>query len=198
MKFHRFNPTAVAACAATALLAACGGSGSDTSNGNGNGSINTAVVAKLTGTAATGAALAGASVEVTNSSKVSPCTEPPKKTETDGTYACTLKPGETAPFFIVVTDPLGNTPPLVSIGTQTPAVGSTAQVNATPLTTAIVAQLYEGGANALGVVEDPALGVVGDPAKHYTASKLFTRQLSVDFLRSVPILCGWKKKTDAS
>jgi hypothetical protein len=27
---------------------------------------------------------------------------------------------------------------------------------------------------------------------------LFTRQLSVDFLRSVPILCGWKKKTDAS
>jgi hypothetical protein len=27
---------------------------------------------------------------------------------------------------------------------------------------------------------------------------LFTRQLSVDFFRSVPILCGWKKKTDAS
>ncbi len=36
------------------------------------------------------------------------------------------------------------------------------------------------------------------PMQARVDAQLFTRQLSVDFLRSVPILCGWKKKTDAS
>ena len=63
-----------------------------------------------------------------------------------------MKVGKNAPFFIVVTDPAGNTPPLVSIATTTPSAGAPLTVNATPLTTAIVAQLN--GGDALGVVSD--------------------------------------------
>ncbi|MGN5476869.1 hypothetical protein ACTMU2_07670 [Cupriavidus basilensis] len=68
-----------------------------------------------------------------------------------GSYTCTLKAGETAPFFVVVTDPTGNTPALVSVATTTPAAGASLTVNVTPLTTAIVAQLSADG-NAMSVV----------------------------------------------
>ena len=113
--------------------------------------------AQITGTAATGSALANASVAITDSSGNSPCVETSITTNSVGSYTCTLKSGETAPFFVVVTDPSGLIPPLVSIATTTPAAGTPLTVNATPLTTAIVAQLNNG--NALGVVSNPALYV---------------------------------------
>ncbi|KJK21687.1 hypothetical protein UB46_25790 [Burkholderiaceae bacterium 16] len=50
-----------------------------------------------------------------------------------------------APFFVVVTDPTGNTAPLVSVSTVTPAAGAKLTLNATPLTTAIVVQLAADG-----------------------------------------------------
>ena len=125
----------------------CGGGGGGTAGGGGG----TPSVAQLTGTAATGAALANAPVTIMNSAGNSPCVETSISTTDLGSYTCTLRSGESAPFFIKVTDPTGNTAPLVSIATQTPAAGTPLTVNATPLTTAIIAQLNNG--NALGVFD---------------------------------------------
>lgn len=141
----------VALCASIALFASgCGGGSSDTAATN-DSAQPPATAAQIIGTAATGAALGNAPVAITNSSGASPCTEASITTTPLGSYTCTLKDGETAPFFVVVTDPTGNTPPLVSISTVTPAAGAALTVNATPLTTAIVAQLSADG-NALSVV----------------------------------------------
>lgn len=104
----------------------------------------------MSGTAATGSALANANVSVTDSAGNSPCVETGITTSALGVYACTLKAGETAPFVVVVTDPSGNTQPLVSVTTTTPAAGTPLTLNATPLTTAIVAQLT--GGNPLSIV----------------------------------------------
>ncbi len=133
-------------------LAAC-------SNNSDSGSTPapTAAPAKIIGTAAIGSALANASVAISDSAGSSPCSEATITTSQLGSFTCTLKSGETAPFFLVVTDPTGNTPPLVSIATSTPPPGTTLVVNVTPLTTAIVAQLN--GGDALGVVSNKALYV---------------------------------------
>ncbi len=123
--------------AALLTVAGCGG---------GSGSTTpTAPSAVLSGTAATGAALPNATVVITDSSDTSPCEETSITTTALGSYTCTLKAGKTAPFFVVVTDPTGNTPPMVSIATDTPAAGSPLTVNVTPLTTAIVSQLATDG-----------------------------------------------------
>lgn len=160
MKFVSFRLAAT--CVATALvLTACGGGGSaasdtststTTTGSTGSTGQQSPVIASLIkGTAATGAAMANAPVTITNSAGASPCVEAPITTDALGSYTCTLKAGETAPFFIVVTDPTGNNGALVSIATTTPAAGTPLTVNATPLTTAIVAQLSSDG-NALSVV----------------------------------------------
>lgn len=141
-----------AALCLSIAMSACGGGG--------GGSAAVAGSAVLSGTAATGAALGGAQVVVSNSAGNSPCVESSITTTSLGSYTCTLKAGETAPFFIVVTDPTGNSAPLVSIATQTPAAGTPLTVNATPLTTAIVAQLNNG--DALGVVSNKALYIAAD------------------------------------
>ncbi|MCO5398231.1 hypothetical protein [Ralstonia soli] len=134
--------------AAAVLMAGCGG-GSDGSSPTTPPA--TPAAASLTGTAATGSALANANVAVTDSAGNSPCVEATITTTALGTYTCTLKIGEAAPFFVVVTDPTGNTAPLVSVTTTTPPAGSALTLNATPLTTAIVAALDSTG-NPLNVV----------------------------------------------
>ncbi|MGN7101597.1 hypothetical protein ACTHR6_08310 [Ralstonia holmesii] len=134
--------TAIALAAVT-LVAGCGG-GSDGSTSGGT-STATPAAATLTGTAATGSALANANVVVTDSTGNSPCVETAITTSALGSYTCTLKSGETAPFFVVVTDPTGNTAPLVSVTTTTPPAGTPLTLNATPLTTAILAQLAPDG-----------------------------------------------------
>ncbi|WP_367849171.1 hypothetical protein [Rhodoferax sp. WC2427] len=142
-----FRLSTLAGCIGVALLAGCGGDGDSAP-----APVVTPVAAQFTGTAATGAALGNAAVAVSNTAGSSPCTEASITTTALGSYTCTLKSGETAPFFIVVTDPTGNNPPMVSIATSTPAAGAPLTVNVTPLTTAIVAQLN--GGDALGVVTD--------------------------------------------
>jgi hypothetical protein len=134
---------------ATALLTACGG------GGGGSGATG-ATSSILTGTAATGAALANAPVTVSNSAGNSPCVETSITTNAFGSYTCTLKSGQSAPFFIVVTDPTGNAAPLVSVATATPTAGTPLTVNATPLTTAILAQLATDG-NPLTLVATHAI-----------------------------------------
>lgn len=130
----------------TILLWGCGGGG---------GGSATPTNAKLIGTAATGAALMGASVAIANSSGNSPCLETSIITSATGGYTCTLRNGEKAPFFITVSDPIGEALLLVSVASETPAAGATLIVNATPLTTAIVAQLNNG--DALGVINSKDL-----------------------------------------
>lgn len=133
-----------------AILAACGGGG-----GDGN-APPAPPAASIQGTAAVGAALAQAQVEVTDSSRTSVCTEASIVTSGTGDFTCTLQAGKSAPFLVVVTDPSGARPPMVSVATSTPAAGTPLVVNATPLTTAIVGQLASGG-NALAVVADRSL-----------------------------------------
>ena len=99
----------------------------------------------IEGTVATGAALAGANVSVTDASGNNVCVETTIVTSPTGTYKCTLQSGKTAPFLVVVTDPSGAHTPLVSLAFTTPAAGTSLVVNATPLTTAIVSQLSPGG-----------------------------------------------------
>lgn len=135
------------ASAGVLTIYGCGGGGGSAAGGG----AATPSVAQLTGTAATGAALANAPVAIMNSAGNSPCVETSISTTDLGSYTCTLKSGESAPFFIKVTDPTGQNAPLVSIATQTPAVGTPLTVNATPLTTAIIAQLNNG--DALGVFD---------------------------------------------
>lgn len=131
----------------TSVLIACGGGG-----GANSPVLSPTPGTQIVGIAATGAALVSGKVVISNTAGTSPCSELDITTNGVGSYTCTLLPGETAPFFIVVTDPTGNTSPLVSIATTTPTVGTALTVNATPLTTAIVAQLNNG--DALGVVAD--------------------------------------------
>ncbi|MGE8367566.1 hypothetical protein [Cupriavidus sp.] len=139
--------------AALLALAACGGGSSDSASSGSTSDkpVVAAAASAVTGTAATGAALANANVAITDSAGASPCQEAAVTTSALGTYTCTLKAGEVAPFFVVVTDPTGNTAPLVSVSTVTPAAGAKLTLNATPLTTAIVAQLSADG-NPLTVV----------------------------------------------
>ena len=141
--------TAVAALfGSVALLNACGG-GSDSPS-------PTVQAASIHGTAAVGSALGNATVSITDTSGATACTEATIVTNGTGDYSCTLQEGKNAPFLIVVTDPSGAYPPLISVGATTPAPGTPLTVNATPLTTAIVAQLAPDG-DALSVVATPSL-----------------------------------------
>ena len=137
------------ACAVTAaaLVAACGG-------GSSNDTTTPPVVVvpdpALIGTAAIGSALANAQVSIVDGTGAAACQQASIVTSGTGSFTCTLKAGKVAPFFVSVIDPAGLVPPLVSIATQTPAAGASLVVNATPLTTAIVAQLAA-DRNALSV-----------------------------------------------
>jgi hypothetical protein len=95
-------------------------------------------------------------VEVTDSSKAAVCVEATIVTSGTGTFTCTLQTGKAAPFLVVVTDPSGARPPMISVAATTPTPGTPLTVNATPLTTAIVGQLASSG-NALDVVADRTL-----------------------------------------
>lgn len=131
------------------LLAGCSGGSTETRQ------INSAPTL-ITGTAAVGAALANANVSVTDVTGANVCAEPTIVTNGTGSFTCTVLAGRTAPFLVVVTEPFGAYPPVVSIVSTTPAPGTALVTNATPLTTAIVSQLAPDG-NALSVVANPSL-----------------------------------------
>ncbi len=117
----------------------------------------------------------GADVAITNSQGNSPCVETTITTDALGAYTCTLKPGEVAPFFIVVTDPTGESAPLVSVSTTTPTAGVPMTVNITPLTTAIVSQLSTDG-NPLSLV---GAGTVDPQALRQATSNVVAQIASV-------------------
>ena len=151
MKANHYRLLSALGFTAFAGLTACGG-------GNGNdddvGTPPPAVVVPdpmLQGTAAVGRALANAQVSITDSAGAAACREASIVTTGTGSFVCTLKAGEAAPFFVTVIDPTGAVPPMASIAAQTPASGTPLVVNATPLTTAILAQLAADG-NPLSIV----------------------------------------------
>ena len=131
-----------------ATLSACCGGTDDTSSSS--------ALPQLDGHAAVGAALAGAFVRITDATGAPACLQSVIVTSAAGAYGCTVADGRRAPFLVVVTDPSGGSEPLVSVATTAPQAGQTLVVNATPLTTAIVAQLAPGD-SALAVVDNPAL-----------------------------------------
>lgn len=179
MKFSISRFTLALVSAGLVTLYGCGGGGG---GGAASGGSSTPT---LTGTAATGAALANAPVTITNSAGNSPCTQTTITTSALGSYTCTLKSGETAPFFVVVTDPTGNSAPLVSVATTTPAAGTPLTVNATPLTTAILAQLATDG-NPLTLV---GTGTVNTADLQDVTAKVVTQLTSV--LTSVSAPAGY-------
>jgi hypothetical protein len=115
-----------------------------------------AVAPVIQGTAAVGAALANATVQVTDRARSPACFESPIYTNGLGSFTCTVRPGLTAPLLVVVRDAFQAYQPLVSIVDSLPPAGSALVANATPLTTAIVSQLAPNG-NALALVSDPSL-----------------------------------------
>ena len=115
-----------------------------------------AVAPVIQGTAAVGAALAQATVQVTDRAKNPACYEPQIHTDSLGSFTCTVQPGLAAPLLIVVRDAFQAYAPIVSIVDSLPPAGSVLVTNATPLTTAIVSQLAPNG-NALALVSDPSL-----------------------------------------
>ena len=110
----------------------------------------------IQGTAAVGAALANATVTVTDRARNPACYEPQIVTNGIGSFTCTVRPGLTAPLLVVVRDAFQAYQPLLSIVDSLPPAGSALVTNATPLTTAIVSQLAPNG-SALSVMDDPSL-----------------------------------------
>lgn len=136
---------------AVAALAACGGSDNPAPP-----SAPEPAAARIVGTAAIGAPLAGADVAITGIDGSPACAGPEVATAADGSFGCTLADGAAAPFLVLVTDPSGGSLPMVSVGVVTPGVDETATINVTPLTTAIVGQLAPDD-SALSVLADPSL-----------------------------------------
>ncbi|MEO7851781.1 MAG: hypothetical protein ABIR94_05925, partial [Rubrivivax sp.] len=139
---------------AAATLVACGGS--DNPPAAPPLAAPPVSAAAIHGTVAIGAAVAAAVVSITNIAGMSACEQSALASDANGDFDCTLKPGMTAPFIVVATDPSGGVQPMVSALTDTPAAGQTSVVNVTPLTTAIVGQLSSDD-SALAVVADPTL-----------------------------------------
>ena len=125
--------------AASAWLAACGGGG-DSAPAPAPApaaapAAPTVTTATLRGVAATGAPLAGAAVEVSDSQGQRVCTT---TTDSQGAYTCTLATGAKAPLAITAR---GDDKLLVSVS----AAAADATVNITPLTTLVAARLTPSG-----------------------------------------------------
>jgi hypothetical protein len=130
---------ALAACTAGSLiLSACGGGGG---GGGGGGTPSPTPVVELSGIAATGAPMSGATIVVIDSTGAevqncpSACT-----TNANGTFAIALKSTAVAPFVLKAT-PAGGGEPQVSVV----ATATSTNVNITPITTMIAGRLSTNG-----------------------------------------------------
>jgi hypothetical protein len=139
--------------------------------------------ATLSGTVATGAALDGAAVAITDRTGANACSNAPLTADATGAYQCTLAATAAAPLLLVATDPAGLRDPLVSLSTSLPGAGQDATVNLSPLTTAI-ATLLAPNRDVFAFVRDPAvLAAVDAPAYAATRANV-VRQLA-DVLTSL-------------
>ncbi len=134
---------ALATLTGSLLLSACGGGGDGVPPpSTGDASVPAADSRPvISGTAATGAAIVGATVAVLDRSGISACANDPITTNAQGVYSCRLLDSAIAPFIVSVVDPQGLVSPQISIALTRPNANSSATVNVTPLTTGILAQL---------------------------------------------------------
>ena len=149
MKITFTQPTkllTLLAISGSLLLSACGGGGSSTT---------TPSSAVIVGTAAYGAAVANATIRITDRSGSSACSNDPITTDANGAYRCILTSASQAPFAVLVTDPDNLVNPMISVLSTKPAVGSETNANVTPLTTAIAAQL-DINKDPFALIKDPS------------------------------------------
>lgn len=143
-----------AALSGALILAACGGGG-----GGGQPTPEPTPAptssAVIIGTAAYGAAVANATIRITDRTGASACTNDPITTDASGAYRCSLSAASQAPFAVLVTDPDNLVNPMISILSTKPATGSETTANVTPLTTAIAAQL-DTNKDPFALIKDPA------------------------------------------
>ncbi|MFM0615960.1 hypothetical protein PQR37_17985 [Paraburkholderia nemoris] len=146
----------VAAAVAFALfqLGGCGGGGSSSTSS----STSTVTATSVNGTVATGGAVVGATVTLTDATGA----QATATTNTQGAYTISVK-GMTAPFLIVATDATGISAPLVSVLAKLPNGTAPAVANVTTLTTAIAAMLTASG-NPLDLASTTALAKVTLPS----------------------------------
>ena len=146
----------VAAAVAFALfqLGGCGGGGSSSASS----STPTVTATSVNGTVATGSAVVGATVTLTDATGA----QATATTNTQGAYTISVK-GMTAPFLIVATDATGISAPLVSVLAKLPNGTAPAVANVTTLTTAIAAMLTASG-NPLDLASTTALAKVTLPS----------------------------------
>jgi hypothetical protein len=137
-----FSPSALC-LASAAIISACGG-----------GSNGTPSAITLSGTAATGAPMTGASVVVKDSAGLDVCASA-CTVGSDGKFSVSLKNGATGPFVLLVTQD-GSDEPQVSMVDATQST----TVNVSPITTLIAARLAPSG--------DPAQLA----ASHLSAAKI--------------------------
>jgi hypothetical protein len=134
------KPSILSAATLLALIAGCGGGGSNVSSPV-VASVPAVTVTSLSGVAATGAPMSGASIEITDAKG----TKATKTAAADGTYSFDVS-SMTAPFVINAKVQVGDTLlSLVSTIYSKPADGTTGTANVTPLTNAVAALLAPNG-----------------------------------------------------
>ncbi|CAB3805236.1 hypothetical protein [Paraburkholderia caffeinilytica] len=146
----------VAAAVAFALfqLGGCGSGGGSSSSS----STSTVTATSVSGTVATGSALVGATVTLTDATGA----QATATTNAQGVYTVSVK-GMTAPFLIVASDATGVSAPLFSVLAKLPSGTAPAVVNVTTLTTAIAAMLTASG-NPTDLASTTALAKVTLPS----------------------------------
>lgn len=132
------------------LLTACGGGGGSSSSGS--SSSSTTSNATLSGTAAAGAPLAGATITVKDATGTTVGTATAGE---DGSYSVSFDPkGFTAPFVISASGAIGGgAETFISTLPSAPSAGSTQTVNVTPVTHAISSRISSTG-NPLDLVDN--------------------------------------------
>ncbi len=163
MKLHIPRPTALLALAAALsgalILAACGGGSGSGGGGGTTPPTGAGSTVELSGIAATGAAMSGATIIVTDKTAAEVQNCPSACTASaSGAFVIPLKTGAQAPFVLKAT-PAGGGEPQVSVVAE--ATNTT--VNITPITTMIAGRLSPNG--------DPSvlLATAFDAAKLKTA-----------------------------
>lgn len=131
----------------------------------------------IVGTVATGAALAGAQITVTDRNGAAACTEAaPITADVAGAYRCTLRDGAVAPLAILAIDPRGLRDPMVSVVGSAPAAGQSKTANVTHLTTGMLAQFASDGNPLTLIGSTSAFGVLTE-AELQAAAAAIARQL---------------------
>lgn len=145
MRFKKISGFALSASCASllsAVLVACGGGGSSTTS---VGVVTPPVVVDvsqtLSGVAATGAAMDGAVITITDSKGASVT----KTAGVDGSFSAEVT-SMTAPFVITASKQVGDSIlTLTSVAVDKPAAGTTGTANVTPLTDALAALIAPNG-----------------------------------------------------